>query len=278
MLSQNIFEQIHLYLSGEMNEKEVRDFEQLLQENAAVNEEFVFQKRIKEGLKAQAYKKQFQNIHQQLKVNGELELAHAEIKSSKQIISLPWKYLSIAASIILVFGIWWIWTKNDKISSDTNDKLTKNVPPISTPKIIVHEDSTIQAKVSKKVKHQSKSIDLEDFIEMPNALNSPFQRGKTMGISPSSIAIWEADSSTLMSNVKALKQNSKLRSIQVLERFQALQQSRFENVRLEAEWYEALVRLSRKELKEARKILKNIALNKTHPYQSKAILLLNKLD
>lgn len=276
MLSQNIFEQIHLYLSGEMNEKETKDFEQLLQENAAVNEEFVFQKRIKEGLKAQAYKKQFQNIHQQL--NAKDELIHSEINSSKPVFRLPWKYLSIAASVFIILGFWWIWTKNDRISTVENDILTKNIPPISTPKIIIKEDSTIQAKVNKKIKFQSKSIDFEDFIQMPEALNSPFQRGRLMGISPSSIALWEADSSTLVSNVKTLKQNPKLQSTQVLERFQALQQSRFENVRQQAEWYEALVRLSRKELKEARKILNNIAFNKTHPYQSKAILLVKKLD
>ena len=276
MLSQNIFEQIHLYLSGEMNEKETKDFEQLLQENAVVNEEFMWQKRIKEGLKAQEYKKQFQNIHQQLNAEGELN--RLETKSPKIIISLSWKYLSIAASIVLVIGIWWIWTNNDKISSDTNDKLTKNVPSLNTPKIIVKEDSTTQAKINKEIKPINKIVDFEAFIQMPETLHSPFQQGKMMGLSPSSIALWETDSSTLVNNVKALKQNPKSQNSQLLERFQALQQSRFENVRHEAEWYEALVRLSRKELKEARKILKNIALNKTHPYQSKAILLLKKLD
>lgn len=276
MLSQNIFEQIHLYLSGEMNEKETKDFEKLLEENAEVNEEFVFQKRIKDGLKAQQFKKQFQNIHQQLNAKG--ELIRPEINSSKSVFRLSWKYLSIAASVMIILGVWWIWTKNDRISTVENDKLTKNIPPISTPKIIIKEDSTIQAKVINNNKKLSKSIDFEAFMQMPETLNSPFQQGKTMGISPSSIALWETDSSTLVSNVKTFKQNPKLQSTQVLERFQALQQSRFESVRQQAEWYEALVRLSRKELKEARKILNNIALNKTHPYQTKAILLLKKLD
>lgn len=99
-----------------------------------------------------------------------------------------------------------------------------------------------------------------------------------MGISPSSIAAWEADSSALLQNIIRFKQYPALNAPEVLSSFKALGESRFENIRQQAEWYEALANLGNKQTKEAKEILKKIAYTQNHPYQPSAETLLKEIQ
>ncbi len=280
MLSQEIFEQIHLYLSGQMDENTRADFEKLLQENPEMQEEFLIQKRIKEGLKAQHYKVQFQNIHQQLSNEGVLNRSTKD--SSKAIVKMPWKYISIAASVVFLFGFWWFWS-NDKseISVKNQDSFAKHTKPsVKKPDLAQEKQDTSNKTVGKvPQKHvlESTVVAYEKYVKIPT-ISSPFQQGKMMGISPSSIAAWEADSSALLQNIKRFKQYPALNAPEVLSSFKALGESRFENIRQQAEWYEALANLGNKQTKEAKEILKRIASTQNHPYQSSAETLLKEIQ
>lgn len=257
-LTQAIVEEIHLYLSGQMNPEELIAFEKKLREESTLAQEVALQKRLQNGLRVLAMKSKLKDIANQLENKNHLRQP-LSIKRNRPI---RWAYLSIAACTILLLGFWLLFHKQ-VTNNSTNNPIAVASIHNGTPKT-VKSDSTqpsIQPIKEKSV------ISLATYLKRPEGLVSPFREENNLGISPSIIAQWETDSLSLVNGVNLLMKKP---TVEVIAVFENLEQSKFEGIRQQALWYETLYYLSIKAYPEALMHSKQVQIDPKNPYQNKA--------
>ena len=130
-LSEEAFQKIHRYLSGESTPEERADFEKRMRADDALAHEVATQRRIRNGLKANEYKNLFRDIHAQLQSEGSLagDTGQGDREKGKIVPLAPetrstlhWPYVAAAASILVAIGLVWYFNsrpENAPVASDT---------------------------------------------------------------------------------------------------------------------------------------------------------------
>lgn len=257
-LTQIILEEIHLYLSGQMNPEELIAFEKKLREDSTLAQEVALQKRLQNGLRVLAMKSKLKDIASQLEKENYLKQP-VPIRTHRPI---RWAYLSIAACTILLLGFWLIFHKQVTNNSTNNPMAVASIHN-GTPKT-VKSDST---KPSIQPIKEKSVIHLAIYLKRPEGLVSPFREENNLGLSPSSIVQWETDSLSLVDGVNLLMKKP---TVEVIAVFENLEQSKFEGIRQQALWYKTLYYLSVKAYPKALILCKQIQRDPKNPYQNKA--------
>ncbi len=269
-LNEDIFNQIHQYLNENLGEEERQKFENEMKQNLALAQEVSTQRRIKSGLKVNDYKQQFSNIHEQLKKENALpfyeEKPMIKLESSKS----NMRYFAYAASIVLMIGVGLFFY----LKPATNEPLANtNVKPlIKTIKPNKVEIAKGDKPISKPETIDYDKIFANNFVKNP-VIKNPFSSEK-LGVSPSKIATWEADTLNLRKGIQYLENKNTQNAI---VEFQKLSSSKFENIKFHADWYLALVYLQEKDIVKTKKQLTTIIEEKKHTYYKMAKSLLKSL-
>lgn len=257
-LTQAIFEEIHLYLSGKMSSQEREVVENKINQDDFLAQEIKLQKRLKEGMSARAYKRRFQAIAAQLKTEEAIITPNHPLKTT-------WTYMTVAACIIIIVGLWLLLyaKKEPSITKEAVVSTHKVIPK----EIVKSSPSSIQQVIPNK-------INLANYLKKPIGFSSPFTEGNTLGISPSSFAQWETDSTDLYTGVMLLTQQQHRKALVL---FEHLEKSKFEGVQQQAHWYKTLLYALKKEENKAIISCKYVIADKQNPYHSKATQLLKEL-
>jgi hypothetical protein len=292
-LNETTFEQVHAYLRGDGTAEERKDFERQMQQNSQLAEELETQRRIKSGLKANAHRQRFADIHAQLKADGTLpqwetptetvpEVPIKPLKSNPQ-----WHYWAAAASVVLLVGVGWYVISGKSNKAQDTIALSENTNTIKTPPKTATsslDTGAIPAKPPKPIVDKPgatsparspdyKALFAENFSRNP-ALDSPFSKER-FGINPSMIARWQADTTALRAGIRLL--NSGLGRSALVE-FQKVEKSRFDDLRQHGEWYVTLALLWQSDYGQTRQRLQGISTNEAHLYQARAKKLLAKIE
>ena len=271
ILNEDIFNQIHQYLNDDLKVDERQKFEIQMNQNPALAQEVVTQRRIKSGLKVNDYKQQFSNIHAQLKKDNELPVFEGKpvIKLSSSKLDL--RYFAYAASLILMIGVGLFFYLKPAI---TEPLANTNVKPLIK---AVKPNKVEIAKADKPI-IKPKTIDYNkifanNFVKSP-VIDNPFSTEK-LGVSPSKIATWEADTMNLRKGIEYLEAKKPQYAI---DEFQKLSTSKFENIKSHGDWYLALAYLQEKDIIKTKKQLTTIIKEEKHTYYKKAKSLLKSLN
>ncbi|MCF0069399.1 hypothetical protein LZD49_02890 [Dyadobacter sp. CY261] len=293
-LSEETFDQIHQYLSGQGSPAQRADFEKRIQTESDLANELATQRRIRNGLKANEYRALFKDIHAQLQSEGSLPASDAdnETGNSKVLPLSPksasrlerhWSYLAAAASVVIGIGIVWYVNfapKNTQVASDTPSTETPVVPDTtnSTKPIAVPDTAKPNVPVQKPVEPAPASIDPAKFFatyfNAEVALESPFSKER-LGISPSALAQWRADTAHIRQGIRYLALRE---TVSALQEFQQLESSRFAETKSVAGWYMALVYLQQNDMKKCKEQLQNVISDPESPYSKRAKELLTNIQ
>jgi hypothetical protein len=270
-LNEDIFNQIHQYLNEDLAEDERQKFEIQMNQNPVLAQEVATQRRIKSGLKVNNYKQQFSNIHSQLKQGNALpvfeEQSVIKVNSSKSNL----RYFAYAASIILMLGVG-LFFYLKPVTTEPLAKIKTSKPLIKTQQPDEVEIADVKKPINKPESVDYDKILADNFVPKP-VIENPFSSEK-LGVSPSKIATWEADTLNLRKGIHYLETKKTQNAI---EAFQKLKLSKFENIKFHAEWYLALTYLQEKDIIKAQKQLKIIAASESHIYSKKSKALLKSL-
>lgn len=280
-LNEDLFNQIHQYLNEEFDIEEHKKFEIQMKQNPALAQEVASQQRIKSGLKINNFKQQFINIHLQLKNENMLPIFEENsFANESNIIRTKFinshsklKYFAIVASIVLVIcGGIFIFTKQqltEQIAQQKN-KLKTITPSLKIEKTT--EIATVKKNLIKNKLIDFNKVYAINFVKNP-VINSPFSSEK-YGVSPSKMALWDADTLILKKGIMFLKSGETQNAI---HKFKTLSVSKFENLRFHADWYLALAYLQAKDIIKVKRQLAMINENKNHIYLENSKTLLNSL-
>jgi len=288
-LSEEAFQEIHRYLSGESTPEERADFEKRMQADAALAQEVATQRRIRNGLKANEYKNLFRDIHAELQREGALA-DRAEREKGKIVPLLPesrfamrWPYVAAVASILVAAGLLWYFNSQPESTPIASD--TPVVEKPTTPDTLRSAPSTakpesVKTTAPKPIKPQAAPANTakpdffaEYFYEKP-ALESPFSKEK-LGLSPSAFRQWQSDTAHVHQGIRYLGVHDAALALQELKQVET---SRFPQIKGTAEWYIALAYLQQNDLKNCVEQLKKVAADAENPNSKQAAELLAKMQ
>lgn len=284
-LSEEIFHEIHQYLSGQGTPEERTSFESRMNTDEELAREVASQRRIRNGLKANEYKALFKDIHARLQSEGALpEQPQAENDDTKILplaadkANARWLYFAAAASVLIAIGLVWYFnlgSQDPQLASDTpvvKDTVTQT-PPAERPDTAQHN-----APVQQPVKKAPAAVNTSEFFAAyfdPNTmLESPFS-GDKLGVSPSAIAQWRSDTAHVQQGIRYL---AKREATLALEAFGLVEASRYRQLKRVADWYRALAYLQHNDLKNCKEQLKKIIADPENTYSKQARELLAKIQ
>lgn len=289
-LSEETFHEIHQYLSGQGTPEERAAFEGRMNADTELASEVASQRRIRNGLKANEYKKLFKDIHTQLQNEGALPASPQAGNDEAKIVPLVpeshsktaarWPYLAAAASVLIAVGLVWYFNftpENTQVASDT-------------PETPVVQDTTAQAKpneipdtakanapVQQPAKPAPASVNAGEFFaayfDARAKIDSPFSQEK-LGVSPSAMAQWRSDMARVQQGIRYL---AKREAALALQEFGQVETSRFRQLKGVASWYKALAYLQQNDLKNCKEQLKIIVADPDNAYSKQAKELLAKI-
>ncbi|WP_353720048.1 hypothetical protein [Dyadobacter sp. 676] len=290
-LSEEAFHEIHRYLAGQGTAGERADFERRMQADEALAREVETQRRIRDGLKANEYKKLFKDIHAQLKSEGALYEHHDRDETgitplnadNSSPTGIRWPYIAAAASILVAAGLVWYINfapDNTQIASETPARELPVMPDTAATKGGTDESADTSKTPVLKPKRPAKTepvVSNTDFFAQyfrPDLeLESPFPKDK-LGISPSAFRQWRSDTTHIRQGVRYLAQRE---ATAALPEFRQAEASQFRQVRDAAEWFAALAYLQQNDLKNCEEQLKKISANPENIYNKQAVELLAKI-
>jgi|GEM_PF-3279777 len=286
-LSEEIFHEIHQYLSGQGTPEERAAFESRMHADEELVREVASQRRIRNGLKANEYKALFKDIHAQLQNEGALPGQPEAENDDTRILPLAadkakanarWPYLAAAASVLIAVGLVWYFNfgpKDTQVASDTpavKDPVT-HTQPAEHPDTAQHN-----APVQQSVKKAPAAVNASEFFAAyfdPNAvLESPFS-GEKLGVSPSAIAQWRSDTAHVQQGIRYL---AKREATLALDAFGLVEASRYQQLKRVADWYRALAYLQHNDLKNCKEQLKKIIADPENTYNKQAGDLLARIQ
>lgn len=282
-LSQEIFHKIHRYLSGNDTPAEREAFEAQMRSDADLAAEVAAQRRIRDGLKANEYKKLFKNIHAELENDGALQPA-ADDRDSRPVRPLVrWSYFAAAASIALAMGVLW-YVNIDKAPAPVAHETPAVLSPAprdtmtETPHAPSPDSGTkTSPKRHKKAANAPAETPADQlfaaYFKPDVDLQSPFSKEK-LGLSPSAYRQWRSDTAYVHQGVRLLVQGEGGLAMQEL---QLAENSRYAQVKYAASWYLALSYLQQNAPDRAQEQLKKIIAESDHAYQQQAVELLGKM-
>lgn len=288
-LSENTFFEIHEYLKGNGDAAARIAFERRMQQDPELAREVQSQKRILSGLKANAYKQIFEEIHDQLDSGGLLPgLPHAAGRSGKDAAGSDsrrtwWPYMAAAASLLIALGITWYfhWTPRTRAHMASGVHSVPPAPAAPEQGAPIAEDrgpeQPVQDKPVNKKKTRPASTSEQLFAmyyKTPIGLETPFSRDK-YGLSPSAVAQWRADTATLHEGARLLGTGHTEPALLTLKK---LEGSRFQSVKYHSGWYIALAFLRLDQMENCREQVTGIAADHANPYHEKAERLLEQLE
>lgn len=288
-LSEQTFHEIHQYLSGRGTPEERAAFESRMNADQELAQEVASQRRIRNGLKANEYKKLFRDIHAELQLEG--ALPNARQADDRKILPIAperrsnawvrWPYLAAAASVLLAVGLVWYFNatpKNSQVASDISDvpvvqDTTQQVEPKET-----GDTAKTEVPAKQQVKPAPASVNISEFFATyfdPEAtIDSPFASDK-LGVSPSSIAQWRSDTAHVQQGIRYL---AKREAALALQEFGQVETSRFRQLKSVTSWYKALAYLQQNDLKNCKAQLEIVLADPENIYHKKAGDLLAKIQ
>lgn len=291
-LSEETFNEIHQYLSGEGTPEERADFEKRMQADEALAHEVATQRRIRLGLIANEYKKLFRDIQAELQREGALggNAEQADQEETDIVPLLPegrsairWPYAAAAASIFLAAGLLWYFNSQPEstpIASDTPVAVKPAVPDTLLPAQPTTRPDSVKVIKPKPKKPQAPPANTHEsdffaeyFSEIP-ILESPFSKEK-LGLSPSAFRQWRSDTAHVHQGIRYLAAHDAVSALQELIQ---LENSPFPQVKGTAEWYIAMAYLQQNDLQNCVEQLKKVAADAGNPNNKRAAALLTKIQ
>lgn len=282
-LSQEIFHKIHRYLSGNDTPFEREAFEAQMRSDTDLAAEVATQRKIRDGLKANEYKKLFKGIHAELENDGALEAAAADPDARPVRPLVRWPYFAAAASIALAMGALWYVNSGKAPAPVAHQTPVVQIPaPRDTTTETPHAPSPDSGTKTSPKRHK-KAVNApaatptdQLFVAYfkPNVeLQSPFSKEK-LGLSPSAYRQWRSDTAYVHQGVRLLAQGDGGLALQEL---QLAENSKYAQVKHAASWYMALAYLQQNDPDRAQEQLKKIIAESDHAYQHQAVELLGKM-
>ena len=289
-LSEETFHEIHQYLSGQGTPEERAAFEGRMNADTELASEVASQRRIRNGLKANEYKKFFKDIHTQLQSEGALPANPQAGNDEAKIVPLVpenhsktgvrWPYLAAAASVLIAVGLVWYFNftpENTQVASDTpatptvQDTTTTQAKPGEIP------DTAKNNAPVQPAKPAPASVNANEFFAAyfdPRVeIDNPFSQEK-LGVSPSAMAQWRSDTARVQQGIRYL---AKREAALALQEFGQVETSRFRQLKSVASWYKALAYLQQNDLKNCKKQLKTVMADPDNAYSKQAAELLAKI-
>jgi len=289
-LSEETFNEIHWYLSGEGSPEARGAFERRMNADPDLAAEVASQRRIRSGLKANEYKAVFKDIHAQLKNEGALEDNSQSENDDTQVVPLTsgnskgnarWPYLAAAASVLVAVGLVWYFnsgTNNTQVASGAPE-----TPVITDTATQAQPDQRPDTSKTPATGEQPAApaparVDASEFFASyfdPDALlESPFSKEK-LGVSPSAIAQWRSDIARVQQGIRYL---AKRDAALALQEFGQVETSRFQQLKAVTDWYKALAYLQQNDLKNCKAQLKKVITDPENTYRKQAEELLAKIQ
>ncbi|WP_421829899.1 tetratricopeptide repeat protein [Larkinella sp.] len=248
-LSEEVLEQIGLYLSDRMTPAEKAVFENRMRNDESLRQEVATQREIKQGLTFLAQKERFKTLHSDLEKRGLLKdedlkpEADESHSAETPVIALPtgrtelrtnWSYFSAAASVLLLAGLSWAlfrnWSDKQALMAQNEKSFEIYFSPIPKPQPVLPND--------------------------PDRVAAPVESAQT-----------RSDSVRLTEAIDALKLNDTRLAISQLT---SISQGKPDHWSATAHWYLALAYLKAQQREEARKVARQLADQNGHPYQEEA--------
>ncbi|GGH25243.1 hypothetical protein GCM10007423_09300 [Dyadobacter endophyticus] len=291
-LSEEIFHEIHRYLSGEGTPEERTEFEKRMHSDEALAGEVATQRRIRNGLKANEYRNLFKDIHTQLQNEGVLPAGARQVDpqpgqtiplNPETRLAIRWPYIAAAASILVAIGLAWYFSSvpNDApiisevttAEKPTGPDTTTEIQPTIKPGI-VKTVPTEQKKSKTAPATVNKTEFFADYFNEKVELESPFSKEK-LGLSPSALKQWRSDTAHVHQGIRLLAARD---SETALQEFRQVETSRFTQVKGVAGWYIALAYLQQNDLKKCVEELKKVVADPENPNSKQAAELLTKIQ
>lgn len=269
-LNEDIFNQIHQYLKEDLEEEERQKFEIQMNQNPALAQEVDTQRKIKSGLKVNDYRQQFSDIHAQLNRENVLPVFKEKPAITLNSTKLNLRYFAYAASLILMIGVGlFFYLKPTATEELANTNLKPSIKFTKPNKV---EIAKADIPINKIESVDLSAIFANNFVINP-VIENPLSSEK-LGVSPSKIATWEADTLNLRKGIQYLEVKKTQNAI---VEFQKVSTSKFENIKFHADWYLALAYLQEKDIVKTKKQLKTIIENEKHIYYKKSKALMKSL-
>ncbi len=258
-LSDELLEQIGVYLSGQMPAGQKDQFEARLQEDPTLRQEVALQQEMKQGLSFLAQKDRFRQMHTDLTARGLLTEANKQRipavrpeppVTKTNVVRSPEKRSvfrygpaswAMAASLVLLLGIGWVLYQNQA-------------------------DKQLGLAQNERVFNTFFSTDLKP---VPNLPADPDRVAASPEDNQS-----EPDSVRLRSAVETLQRGEFESAIQKLSAISTERPGHWNAV---AQWYLALAYVKTNQGPKARQLARQVAALKGHPYQQEARQLLRQL-
>lgn len=292
-LSQETFNEIHRYLSGQGTPEERADFAKRLQTDESLARAVDTERRIRDGLKANENRKLFRDIHAQLQSEGALAFENTpDNQDDRNITTLQpaagpqttrrWPYIAAAASVLLAMGL--IWYANDEPKPAQVASKTTITDQPATPDTTPQAKPAEQPAPSKTVTPAPKRLEtpapavpetdlFTQYFKADTQFESPFPKDK-LGISPAAFRQWRSDTARVNQGVRHLAQRE---AALALPELQQVENSSFRQVKNAAEWYIALAYLQQNDRKSCEEQLKKVISNTESTYSPQAVELLAKI-
>lgn len=104
-ISPELLDTIERYLKNTMDHKEKSAFENKLRDSSVLQQQVKDTETILFGIRKAVFKNKAKKFHKELIQEA------SDTKTDKKVIRLNFKYLSIAASIVILFGCFWLFNK-----------------------------------------------------------------------------------------------------------------------------------------------------------------------
>jgi len=292
-LSEEAFHEIHQYLSSGGTAEERADFEKRMRADKALAGEVEVQRRIRNGLKANEYKKLFKDIHTELQNDGLLPDATGEDdpELSRTIPLNPeggpvlrWPYIAAAASVLIAIGLVWYFNslpQSTPVASDVpaaekpaEPDTVKHIQPAAKPDTVKTSPRQEQKKPQTPPANVDKTDFFADYFDGKVELESPFSKEK-LGLSPAAFKQWRSDTAHVQQGVRLLAARD---SDTALRELKLVETSRFPQVKNAAAWYIALAYLQQNDLNNCVEQLKKVAADPDNQNSKQATELLAKIQ
>ncbi|GAA4418841.1 hypothetical protein GCM10023187_52650 [Nibrella viscosa] len=299
-LDETIFDRIHRYLAGRMDEPERQQFVKQMELDEDLRTEVEIQRQIKAAYQISRNKTLLDEIHKELQHQGhlwqppKLEPANnqGEIAVEPVVRKINWGYIATAACVVLALGFgWYFYLQND--NSPTNE-VTKQEPEpnlpdtdavispgLSSPEPIQPPAQTLPSSQPRR-KNQADTRYAQLFKEnfKPTVRHNPEEPAdKPRFAAPRSVM--EArlripeDTAAILAGIQLLRQG-KIR--QAITRLQPATDCALPDWQANAQWFLALAYLRNNQPAKARPLLQRLTAEPTELYQSQAQRLLTNLD
>lgn len=287
-LSEETFHEIHQYLSGSGTPEERLAFERRMHADPDLADEVTSQRRIRNGLKANEYKKVFRDIHAQLQNEGALpgnvrddQVKTVPLVSGRAANAARWPYLAAAASVLIAIGVVWYFNQSTVVAPVASD--TPTIPAAKDTAVpaqhqVPGDTAGNDAPAEKLRTQEPATMNADAFFARyfnPDAvLESPFSKDK-LGLSPSALAQWRSDTAHVRQGIRYLASRQ---AQQALQAFNHAETGRFPQLKGVAAWYQALAYLQQNDLKNCRSQLKKVIADPENSYRKQAQELLSKIQ